>query len=116
MHWPPRIAGASCYCPITTTLQVSAVMEALAGSVNVLAVVVGLYVPQLPPLSSNTGVVANAATSTAFQQYRSRGECRRIAVRLGRAGVRVAVQIPRCEFHAANYGLYTRRRARCATL
>jgi len=30
------------HCPMATTLQVSAVMEAFAGSVNVLAVVVGL--------------------------------------------------------------------------
>ena len=40
MHWPPRIAGASCHCPTTTMSQVSAVMEAFPGSVYMLAVVV----------------------------------------------------------------------------
>jgi hypothetical protein len=33
------MAGASCRCPTTTMLQVSAVMEAFAGSVYMLAVV-----------------------------------------------------------------------------
>jgi len=55
-----RPPNGSCHCPIATMLQVSAVMEAFAGSVNVPVVELGLYVPQLPPLSSNTGVVLNA--------------------------------------------------------
>jgi hypothetical protein len=48
------------YCPIATTLHVSAVIAALAGRVSTVAVVVGLYVPHDPPVRDRAGATAYA--------------------------------------------------------